>query len=227
MRAIRSVALLSGVALLATVPIAPPAAADRYAESDPARDMAVSMPDEDSPLAAPTHHKLDIRHVVVRHTNQVVSIHVQVRHLTRPRGDEEFGLHGVVQVDRAARPSEGETWTWQVWGFDKRHPREAWRALVLDSAYFEQPGCSYTDKGLRARADYDRLRITVVIPRHCLALAGAKVQPRWVKVSVSTWHSRGLDRPSYSDRLGSQRHFTPRLYPGLRAGRVQKPATCA
>ena len=78
--------------MVAAVLVASPAAADRYTEGDAARDMRVQMPHEISP--APTHRKLDIRRVIVRHTDEVVKIRVLMGALTPPHGDEEFGLLG-------------------------------------------------------------------------------------------------------------------------------------
>ncbi len=225
MSSIRSVALVSGAALLAAVLIAPPAAADRYTESDPHGDMAVDMPQTSGFSLAPTHHKLDIRHVIVRHTDHFVTIRAVVRHLTRPRGDESFSLFGSIKVNRRAQPSESVGWNWWV-DFDESRPREGVRLFVLDAAYQEQFGCDGSvDEGFKARANYDRNRVTVIIPRGCLALDSfPNVRPQWVQVSVTTSHQLGLDRPWYFDNLGSQvedpqyptlsnSHFTPRLYP--------------
>ena len=222
MRAIRSVALLLSAALLAVVLVAPPAVADRYTESDPAGDMAVQMPHVIS--AAPTHRRLDIRRVIVRHTTDFVSIRVVLGALTRPRGDEWFGLRGFVKVNREAQPSESVAWEWEV-TFDKRHRRQGFRLLILDAAYFEQFGCDGSrDKGFRAAAHYNGNWVTVIIPRRCLALDSyTDVRPRWVQVSVTTMHALG-PRRLYFDHLGSQvvgpwhdegiAHFTPRVYPG-------------
>jgi hypothetical protein len=224
---IRSVALLSGVALLAAVLSAPPAVADRYTESDPAFDMGMYLyvypgpPEKVS--AAPAHHKLDIRRVFVRHTPRFVTIRVVTRALTRPRGDESFGLNGYIKVKRGAQ-SPVPAWYWNA-TFDERHRHEATNLWVLDAAEGEQYGCvADTDKGLNATAHYDGNWVTVTIPRHCLNLDYINFLPPWVKVSVTTWHGLGPDRPSYFDHLGSHvlnpfpneenSHFTPRLYPG-------------
>ena len=153
---------------------------------------------EDS--SATGHLTLDVRHVVVRHTDEVVLIRVVTQALTRPRGDETFMLYGLVKVDQPAQPSESDAWYWSV-SFDERHRRQGTGMWVVDAAYGEQFGCSNTDKGPRATAHYDGNWVAVTIPRRCLALDGTNARPRWVQVSVNTSHSLGLTGPATSTTL--------------------------
>jgi hypothetical protein len=221
MRSMRSVALVSGASVVVAVLVASPAAAERYAEGDPARDMQVQVPPAHETSPANTHSRLDIRRVVVRHTNNVVKIRVVMGALTRPRSDEWFGLSGFVKVNRAAQPSESVAWQWEL-RFDEESP-QGLGLWVVDAEHQEQDGCDGdTYEGLWARAHYDRNWVTVIIPRRCLALdQPPNVRPRWVRVSVTTSHTPGTDPREYFDRLGSRvanpwdlgdPHFTPRLY---------------
>jgi hypothetical protein len=220
--AIRSSAFVSGAVLLAAALVAPPAAADRYTELDPAGDMRVEMARTGEVSPAPSHRKLDMRRVIVRHADHFVFIRAYMRSLTRPQGNEEFHLFGFAKVDRRAHPSESVAWFWEV-EFDRFHPRVGGRLFVTDAEHQEEYGCDrFTQKGFKAGANYDLDRVTVIIPRRCLALDfNPNVRPRWVQVSVTTWHQ--LEH-SYFDHLGSQVRtpfptlrnsgFTPLLYTG-------------
>lgn len=228
MRHIRPVALISGAALLAAVMVTPPAVADRYTGSDPAGDMAVQEASPTYVIApAQTHRRLDIRRVFVRHTADFVSIRAVVGALTRPRGDEYFGLRGFVIVNRQAQPSEADAWQWEVY-FDKRHRRHGDFLWVTDAQHQEQYGCdrfNFKVGGFQATAHYNGNWVTVTIPRRCLAFFDTDVRPCWVRVSVSTLHGLGPDEPTYFDHHRSQvpnpspsrwdsHFFTLRLYPG-------------
>ena len=168
--------------------------------------------------------------MTVRHTAHFVSIRVRTRALTRPRHNEQFNLFGFVKVNRRAQPSESAAWTWEV-EFDKQRPRQGDRMFILDATHQEEFGCTgYNDAGLKARANYKRDWVTVLIPRRCLVLAEANpnVRPQWVRLSLSAFHSRGNYRRQYYDNLrapagvafGDQfnsdydRWLTPRLYAG-------------
>lgn len=238
MSLIRSAALASVAGLFGTVLAATPAAADRYTESDPVGDMWERRYDgpgsSEQYSAAPEHEELDIHRVVVRHAPRVVFIRVFFRSLTRPGGEESFGFGGFFKVNRAAQPPGGGAWQYML-GFS---PGERPAFYIQDSTHFETAGC-YSDAesgrgtALRARLDYDRDHLTMVIPRQCLNEAGVlgpDVPPRWVRVSLSAWHGLGLDQPSWGDRLGgpaisvlanvSNSHFTPRVYSSaVRRGR--------
>src|SRR4051794_19944329 len=186
---------LTSVALLAAVLIAPPAAADCYTEHDPAGDMRVQRPPTFEISPAPGRRSLDIRRVTVRHTDRFVSIRVVTRALTRPRGEETFQLLGFVKVNRRARPAVGAAWSYEV-EFDQRRPRVGDRLFIVDAEHQEAFGCSgFSDRGLKARANYARHRITMLIPRRCLASVASspRIRPRWVQVSVETSNSLGLD----------------------------------
>jgi hypothetical protein len=224
----RTSAVLSGAALMGALLAAPTAHADRYEEADPAGDMAISKGGSAQPR--PAHRNLDIRHVTVRHTDHFVSVRVVTSALTRPRNNEQFDLFGFIKVDRRAQPSESAAWTWEV-EFDKQRPRQGDRMFILDAEHQEEFGCDgYTDSGLKARANYRRDRVTVVIPRRCLVLQEARpnIRPEWVRVSVTAVNSRANFRRQYFDHLrapasvpmGGQfnsdydRWLTPRLYAG-------------
>jgi hypothetical protein len=220
----RSAAFVSGAVLLAAALVASPAAADRHTELDPAGDMRVEVARTGEVSQAPSHRKLDMRRVIIRHTDHFVFIRAFARSLTRPRGSESFRLSGFVKVNRRAQPSESVGWLWEV-EFDQFHPRVGGRLFIVDALHEEEYGCDgFMDKGFKAGANYGLDRVTVIIPRRCLALDGLpNVRPRWVQVSVTTLHRFGVKR-SYFDHLGSQvrtpfptlrnSHFTPRLYPG-------------
>lgn len=221
MRGTRSRVLLSLItALAAALLAAPPAQADRYEESDPAGDMAMAPS-----KPAPAHRNLDLRHVRVRHTEHFVLVRAVMAALTRPRGDEEFDLRGFVKVNRQALPGEGLGWSWEV-EFDKQRPRVGDRLFILDAGYQELYGCSgFGNRGLTARANYDKDHVTVIIPRNCLEeQGGRRVLPEWVQVSVTSQNSRNNYRRQFFDHLGEpsreawpilqNSHFTPRLYPG-------------
>jgi hypothetical protein len=202
-----------------------PAVADRYEESDPSGDMAVQSDRTGEISTFSGHRSLDIRHVPVRHTDHFVLVRVITRALTRPRAREGFALFGIIKVDKRAQPSESAAWTWETW-FDVHRPREGGSLFILDAEHQEQFGCDgFGDQGLKARANYDRDRVTMMIPRRCLALQGLRVRPAWVQAFVTTAHG---GRKFYYDHLdaparvvlGGQfnssynRWLTPRLYPG-------------
>jgi hypothetical protein len=214
----------AGTALAAVLLAAPTAHADQYTQDDPAGDM--SRDGRRGAVPAPGHSNLDIRHVIVRHTDHFVSIRAVVDTLTRPRGDESFHLSGFVKPNRQARPWESTAWSYEV-EFDRTKPRIGDRMFILDSTHQEMFGCSgYSDHGLKARANYDRDRVTMIIPRRCLNTQddNPDVRPRWVQVSVQASHSprtrtRYFDRvnaphPSSGDIYLAGSYFTPRLYPG-------------
>ena len=225
MTASRTWIAVSGAALVGALLAPSPAYADRHEESDPAGDMAVPSFRTGEISTAPGHRNLDIRHVTIRHTNHFVLIRVVNRALTRPRAREWFGLFGFIKVNKPAQPSESAAWTWEV-EFDAKRPREGGRLFITDAEHQEEAGCdSFGDKGLKARANYDRDRVTVIIPRRCLVLQGLRVRPAWVQVFVTTAHG---GRRFYYDHLGAparvdlggqfnsgyDRWLTPRLYPG-------------
>jgi hypothetical protein len=204
-------ALFTGAGLLAALLVASPAAADRFGERDPAHDTTVFDPTTGTEAPAPRHAKLDIRRVVVRHTDVALIVRVIFRRFTRPVGDEHFQISGHAKVDRQAWPSESDHWHWWV-DFDKDHAVRS-PVAVLDGEHEQQFGCYPADERLRARALYGHDWVKVVIPRHCLAYL-PNIRPRWVKASVGVQHFLGGDQPIYSDNLGAFSHFTPRLYAG-------------
>ena len=222
MRSIRSVALLLGAVLVAAVLVAPPAVAERYTESDPAGDMGAVLAPTFETVPAPSRRKFDIRRVTVRHSDNFVSIRAVMRAMPRPRGDESFLVSGVVKVNPGAQATEGGAplgpWQWEV-KFDESHP-QGYNFWLVDTAYHSLYGCDdgSWDEGFKARANYDRNRVTLSIPRGCLApIDLPDVRPKWVRVSVTIWHTIGTDLGYYFDPFGadlSQSHFTPRLYPG-------------
>ena len=216
--------MVSCAAVLIALTIAP-AQADRHEESDPAGDMAVQSNQTGEISTVPAHRDLDIRHVTIRHTNHFVLVRALTRALTKPRDGESFHLFGFIKVNRRAQPSESAAWTWEA-EFDEHRPREGDRLFIVDAEHQEQFGCDgFSDRGLKARANYDRDRVTMIIPRRCLVLDGLRVRPAWVQVFVTTAHSRGK---FYYDHLGApasivlggqfnssyNRWLTPRLYPG-------------
>ena len=170
-------------ALIAALVATPPAHADRYTQDDPAGDMSRQDGGSGAISPAPGHAAIDIRHVIVRHTDHFVSIRAVFDRLNRPRGAEGFGMSGFVKPNRRARPWESTAWTWEV-GFDKTKPRVGDRMFVMDSTHQEMFGCAgYSDHGLKARANYHRDRVTVIIPRRCLTMDDRpNIRPRWVQV---------------------------------------------
>lgn len=209
-------------ALIAALAATPPAHADRYAQDDPGGDMSRGGGGSGAESPAPGHSALDIRHVIVRHTDHFVSIRVVVETLTRPRGTEAFFLDGFVKPNRRARPWESTAWTWEV-EFDKTKPRVGDRIFIMDSTHQETLSCDgWRTPGLQARANYDRDRVTMLIPRRCLTEANAL--PKWVQASAFASHVPRR-RAYYFDQFNAPipssdsyylegSYFTPRLYPG-------------
>jgi hypothetical protein len=173
--------------------------------------------------AAPAHRNLDLRSVSVRHTHHVVMIQAVMSELRRPR-EGHFFMSGYLKVNHRAQPQEGgRAWAWTV-EFTRHHPLRGTNFYVTNAVYMAQDGCiGGQPPGLRAHADYARDRVTVFIPRICLANLA---RPRWVRASVSTEDDPHTGR-GYFDHLGKPQprwpwpqypyrhsYFTPRLRAG-------------
>ena len=220
----RTTAVVSSAAVLIALMVVP-AVADRYEESDPAGDMAVQSDRTGEISTFSAHRNLDIRHVTVRHTQHFVLIRAVTRALTRPRAEEGFALFGFIKVNDARRPRRVRPGPGRP-GSTRTYPGKA--AVCSSSMPNTRSSSAATgsgDKGLEARVNYDRDRVTMIIPRRCLALQGLRVRPAWVQVFVTAAHG---GRRFYYDHLGAparvvlggqfnsgyNRWLTPRLYPG-------------
>lgn len=220
---VRLAALLCCVALVSVVCAGSPAHADRYRKRDAVGDMWAWHQKVWRNSAAPAHRNLDLREVLVRHTQRVVMIRAVMSELRRPRAGF-IRMSGYVRVNRRAQPQEGgRAWAWSV-DFDRHHPWRGTDFYVTNAVFMAQDGCQGRfNPGLRAHANYERDRLTVFIPRHCLANLA---RPRWVRASVST-EDDSLVRRGYFDHLGKPQptrpwpqykwwhsYFTPRLRAG-------------
>ena len=213
--------LVLSMAFLLAALLSAPAHAERDRETDPAGDMGKGY----RGASAPEQRNLDLRRVVVRHTQHRVVIRADMRALNVPKKSQWFGLYGYVKVNPEAQPqpSDGNVaWSWEV-EFNKSHREYGTRLFILDAEYQEMGGCSgFAVKTFHGRAYYKVDVVRVAIPRGCLAdHEDHGVRPKWVQVSVSTSYWDGSQ--SYQDGLcmGSKPwppftrvHYTRRLYPG-------------
>jgi hypothetical protein len=105
----------------------------------------------------------------VRHTDNLVFVRAWVDRLPRPRYGETFDVDGIIKVDRPARPRLYGAGAWEA-SFDEHRTREGDDLFILDKEHEELVGCSGKhNAGFKARANYDADRVTIIIPRTCLA----------------------------------------------------------
>jgi len=223
-RSMRHAVAVSCAALVGALLVASPAHADRYTKGDRAGDM-VRVNRVNEGFAAPGHRNFDLRSVTVRHTKHFVSIRGVAWSLRR-LDLETFYLGGFIKTNQRKGAPESE-WSWDVEFNNDKRPREGSRLFIMDAEHGESYGCDgYGDRGFRARANFDRDRVTVIIPRRCLDSHGwgSQPRPRWVRVSVGVLTGPARGAWYYIDDLGSRSrpmgyyiwnsYLTPRIYAG-------------
>ena len=178
------------------VALSSPAAAESWSAPDPTDDVhryhydnGVSGCEVDDGIEEPTTPKLDITRLGVRHRSSGVRIRVTYA---------DVPAKGRLRSSFRLRTAAGEYGLY----VDARYFLEG-ESLFIWRAPDPEPPCGTGStepdtihcRHARARYAVDRDRLTIRVPRHCLA------EPTWVRVSASTYAE--ADHESRSDWWGT------------------------